>query len=396
MNVNCEYLVIGSGVAGHSAYKRLKEIAPEKATLIITDDHDYPYDRPPLSKEYLRGEVGEPFFEPAESYGKSILLGRHVTKITDGTALLDDGSEIHFSKALISTGVRPRKLGVPNEWVSGVHYLRTLRDCNSFKHDAVRSSSPVIVGAGFIGVEVAASLRKLGLNPTVLEATGKVWGKFLDERTSIVVQKYLEARGIRFMLNETVSEFIGSSRLEGLQLKGGGSIDADVALVAVGTEPNAELAMDSKIPVSNGIVVNERLETELDGVYAAGDVANIYVPQLGKRVRIEHWNNADYTGRLAAENMTGKGGEYAFVSTIWSDVLDLHIESAGDIQGYDETLIRGRLNDMNFAVLFLSKGVLLGYIAINRKFEELSALNSLIMKDVGGLRKRLEDESVEL
>lgn len=220
-------------------------------------------------------------------------------------------------------------------------YLRTLDDADRIREKAKTSRSALIVGAGFIGMEVGASLTKLGIQVQMVEVKPYIWSTFVDERVSRFFQEYFEKRGVKFLLNESVNAFEERGRVKAT-LSSGGEIEADLVLVATGIQPNVELAERSGISVNNGILVDKHLRASLDNVYASGDVANIEDPVSGKRRRIEHWNNAEYTGRLAARNMMGKEEEYDFLSTVWSDIFDLHIESAGETTGYDEYVVRGR------------------------------------------------------
>ncbi|BFI75641.1 NAD(P)/FAD-dependent oxidoreductase [Sulfurisphaera ohwakuensis] len=397
-----DYLIIGSGVAGYHALKQLEN----ENVIMVTSDKYYPYDRPPLSKEYLRGKIDRNsiFFEQQNYYTKRenirIILNTSVEKINvkEKEAELSDGSIIHFNKALIATGGRPRKLKLPGEELEGIHYLRTLDDCDSLKQE--KGKEAVIIGGGFIGIEVASSLTMLGVKTTVIEVKPYIWNTFVDEKISRLIQSYFEKHGVNFVLNEGVKEFVGDKRVSKVITEGGKTLNADFVLIAIGIVPNIEIAQKSGIEVDNGIIANEYLETSAKDIYVAGDVANIYDPAMGKRRRIEHWNNAEYTGKLAAKNMLGKREKYNFLSTIWSDIFDLHIESGGDTMDYDEYIIRGNfsVDNPNFNVIYLKGGVIKGYVAINRDYEELSALNKLIVSkvDVSNKKNELKDEKYDL
>ena len=398
LDLFADYLIIGSGIAGYSALKQLEN----ENVIMVTEDKYYPYDRPPLSKDYLKGKMDRDsiFFEKPEYYENKknlrVLLSKRVEKISNNTAELSDGTIIHFNKALISTGGRPKRLPTQLE---GIHYLRTLDDCDSLKSE--KGKEAVIIGGGFIGIEVASSLTYLGIKTTVIEAKPYIWNTFVDEKVSKLIQEYFEKHGVSFILNERVKEFQGDKRVKKVITEGGKSLNADFVLVAIGITPNVELAQKSGISVDNGILANEYLETSMKDVYVAGDVANIFDPYTGKRRRIEHWNNADYTGKLAAKNMMREGKEkYNYLSTIWSDIFDLHIESAGETTNYDEYIIRGNfsVDNPNFNIIYLKGGVISGYVAVNREYEELSALNELITKrvSVSNLREKLADEKFDL
>ncbi|ABP94664.1 MULTISPECIES: NAD(P)/FAD-dependent oxidoreductase [Metallosphaera] len=395
MRTSTRYLIIGSGVSGYHALDELINADPKVDMIMVTNDSSLPYDRPPLSKEYMRGEVDREsiFFKLPETHRDRIRTGITVERIKANVAQLSNGDEIEFEKVLIATGGRPRKLNVPGG--DRVKYLRTLDDADRIREKAKTSRSALIVGAGFIGMEVGASLTKLGIQVQMVEVKPYIWSTFVDERVSRFFQEYFEKRGVKFLLNESVNAFEERGRVKAT-LSSGGEIEADLVLVATGIQPNVELAERSGISVNNGILVDKHLRASLDNVYASGDVANIEDPVSGKRRRIEHWNNAEYTGRLAARNMMGKEEEYDFLSTVWSDIFDLHIESAGETTGYDEYVVRGKMEDLSFNVIYIKEGLVNGYVAVNRPGEELEALNSIIKERREVSPERLGNEDIEL
>ncbi|BCU67883.1 hypothetical protein HS7_13200 [Sulfolobales archaeon HS-7] len=390
-----DILIIGSGVAGYHA---LKELGNAKVAMVTSDKY-LPYDRPPLSKEYMRGEKKreELFFEGEEAYKNvNVKLNTEVKMLRQGEAELSTGEVLGFKKAIIATGGTPRRLSLSGGELRGVHYLRSLEDADSIKEDAGKSKNVVIIGGGFIGMEVAASLTSLGLSTTVIEVKPYIWNTFVDERTSKFIQSYFEKKGVKFILNESVKEISGKDKVERVTTEGGKGIDADMVLIAVGIRPNIELAQRSGISTENGIIVNEFLETSMRNVYAAGDVANI--PYMGKRLRIEHWNNAEYTGRLAGKNASGNTEKYDFLSSVWSDIFDMHIESAGETYGYDQEIVRGKMENNSFNLIYVKGGVIVGYLSVNRDFEELNTLNELIKRtvEVKGKEGKIEDEQFNL
>ncbi|BCS92618.1 NAD(P)/FAD-dependent oxidoreductase [Metallosphaera javensis (ex Sakai et al. 2022)] len=395
MKTSVQYLVIGSGVSGYHALDEFASSRPKVDVMMVTGDRSLPYDRPPLSKEYMRGEIERDsiFFSLPEGYRDRIITGVNVEEIRGNVAYLDNGSEIEFQRALIATGGRPRKLNIPGG--DRVNYLRTLEDADRIREKAKTSKSALIVGAGFIGMEVGASLTKLGVQVQMVEVKPYIWSTFVDEKVSRFFQEYFERRGVRFILNESVSGFEERGKLRAM-LSGGREIEADLVLVATGIQPNVELAERSGISVNNGVLVDRFLRTSKENIYASGDVANIEDPVSGKRRRIEHWNNAEYTGRLAARNMMGKEEEYDFLSTVWSDIFDLHIESAGETTGYDEYVIRGTMENGSFNVIYLKAGLVNGYVAVNRPGDELEALNSIIRERKEVNPSKLKDENSDL
>jgi NAD(P)H-nitrite reductase len=396
-----DYLIIGSGIAGYNALKELLQLKPNSKIIMVSSDKYYPYDKPPLSKDYLRGKLEKDmlFFESDDFYKRDnleVILNKSVERIDTGSkeAILSDGNTISFNKALITTGGRPRKLNIPGS--ENALYLRTLDDSDKIREAAGKSKNALIIGAGFIGVEVASSLTTLGVKTTVVEVMPYIWNTFVDEKVSRVIQQYLESKGISFILNDSLKEIQGKSAITSNSRR----LETDMLLIAVGITPNVELAKESGIQVDNGIIVNEYLETSAKDIYAAGDIANIFDPREGRRKRIEHWNNAEYTGKLAARNMAGNREAYNFISSIWSDIFDIHIESAGETRNYDEYVIRGKFESQRprFSVIYLKGGTIKGYLAINRNVKEIVALNKLIQKqvEVSSKKDKLVEESFDL
>jgi NADPH-dependent 2,4-dienoyl-CoA reductase/sulfur reductase-like enzyme len=396
-----DYLIIGSGIAGYNALKELLQLKPNSKIIMVSSDKYYPYDKPPLSKDYLRGKLEKDmlFFESDDFYKRDnleVILNKSVERIDTGSkeAILSDGNTISFNKALITTGGRPRKLNIPGS--ENALYLRTLDDSDKIREAASKSKNALIIGAGFIGVEVASSLTTLGVKTTVVEVMPYIWNTFVDEKVSRVIQQYLESKGISFILNDSLKEIQGKSAITSNSRR----LETDMLLIAVGITPNVELAKESGIQVDNGIIVNEYLETSAKDIYAAGDIANIFDPREGRRKRIEHWNNAEYTGKLAARNMAGNREAYNFISSIWSDIFDIHIESAGETRNYDEYVIRGKFESQRprFSVIYLKGGTIKGYLAINRNVKEIVALNKLIQKqvEVSSKKDKLVEESFDL
>ncbi|WP_016729676.1 NAD(P)/FAD-dependent oxidoreductase [Saccharolobus islandicus] len=399
--MKCDYLIIGSGIAGYNALKELLQLKPNSKIIMVSSDKYYPYDRPPLSKDYLRGKLEKDmlFFESDDFYKRDnleVILNKSVERIDTSSkeAILSDGNTISFNKALITTGGRPRKLNIPGS--ENALYLRTLDDSDKIREAASKSKNALIIGAGFIGVEAASSLTTLGVKTTVVEVMPYIWNTFVDEKVSRVIQQYLESKGISFILNDLLKEIQGKNAITSNSRR----LETDMLLIAVGITPNVELAKESGIQVDNGVIVNEYLETSAKDIYAAGDVASIFDPREGRRKRIEHWNNAEYTGKLAARNMAGNREAYNFISSIWSDIFDIHIESAGETRNYDEYVIRGKFESQRprFSVIYLKGGTIKGYLAINRNVKEIVALNKLIQKqvEVSSKKDKLVEESFDL
>ena len=396
-----KYLLIGGGMACFHAAKQARRADPEGSILIVSDEPLPPYDRPPLSKEYLRGEktTEQIVYEPAEKLAEQqfeLALGVRVESINPDRkeAVLSDGEIVRFEKAMIATGGRPIKLPVPGADLAGVHYLRTAAEAAAIGADAKAGGKAIVIGGGFIGLEVAASLVQMGVQTTVVEALPRIWARFADETLSTYFQDYCSAKGVTFLTNELVSELRGDGRVQAVVTKSGKVLECNLVCVGIGIVPNVELAQEAGLEVDNGIVVDELMRTSNPDIYAAGDVCNYFDPVFGKRRRVEHWGHAEYCGQIAGRNMTGTTTTADdFLTYVWSDIFDLHLESAGDESERDQVLLRGRMEDNHFTVLFLKEGVLTAYFAVNTDVREFSVFRRLIRgkKDMRGREADLQN-----
>lgn len=400
-----DYLLIGGGLAASQAAKHLRQRAPEASITLVSDEPYLPYDRPPLSKEFLRGEKArdELFFDPESFFQANrieLILSRPVQRLdlSTKTASIAGGEAIRFGKALIATGGRPVPLQVPGGQLPGVHYLRTLEDSAAIAAEGQPGKRAVIIGAGFIGLEVAASLTQRGVQTTVIEAQPHIWPRFADPTLANAIQEYCAHNGVMFHTNESVTEIRGDGRVSSVVLKSGQTVPCDFVCVGIGIAPNVELAQQAGLAVDNGVVVNEYLQSSHPDIYAAGDVANYVDPLFGKRRRVEHWGHAEYCGQLAAQNMTGAQNPYDLLTYVWSDIFDLHLEFAGDETEHDQVLTRGRLDDKSFTVLYLKQHRLTAYFAVNAAAKDFPPLQRLIRqkKDLSGKEAQLQDTSVPL
>ncbi len=401
-----QYLVIGGGLAASRAAEQLRKHDPTATITMVSGEPHVPYDRPPLSKEFLRGEKTRADLiyasrEQLDDRRIDLRLGTEVTEIDlDGKmARLSDEDTIIFDKALIATGGRPRRPHIPGDDCDGLHVLRTIDDAAALAADSGRDREIVILGAGFIGLEAAASLTQCGARVTVIEAADRVWSKFADPQLADFVQAYCRARGIQFDLDNTVTRIEGNGgRVTGVHTRAGTEHACDAILYAVGITPNVELAARAGLDIDDGIVVNARMATSHPDVFAAGDVVNFPDPVFNKRRRIEHWGHAEYGGQLAGQNMSGADKEYDAVSYVWSDIFDLHLEFAGDEFEHDQTIVRGNIGEGRFTVLYMRRERLTAYFSINGSAKEFSPLKKLIRGhvDLAGKTKQLRDPDVSL
>jgi 3-phenylpropionate/trans-cinnamate dioxygenase ferredoxin reductase subunit len=399
------YLLIGGGVAAAEAAKQIRAKDPEGSITLVSSEPHVPYRRPPLSKELLSGRMAheELFVRPEGFYveaGINLVLGETVRRLdpVERIVTCSGGERIAFEKVLIATGGEPNRLRIPGSDLDGICYLRTLDDSLAIAAEAGRGKRAVIIGAGFIGMEVAATLAQMGVEVTVIETQPRIWSRFADPELAGFFQSYCADRGVRFLTEEMVAELRGEGRVSSVVTRSGREIACDFVCVGIGISPSVSLAEEAHLALGNGIVVNERLQTSHPDIYAAGDVVEYPDPVFGKRRRVEHFGHAEYTGQVAGLNMAGEERSYDMLTYVWSDIFDLHLEFAGDEGERDRTSLRGDFEDGSFTVLFLKQNRLTAYFAVNVEPTEYAVMRHLIRRktDLAGRDKELADPASDL
>jgi 3-phenylpropionate/trans-cinnamate dioxygenase ferredoxin reductase component len=400
---NSQYLLIGGGLAAHQAVKQIRQLDSKTTITLVGEEDHVPYDRPPLSKEFLRGDKARDqlFYDPKTSYldqDIDLLLATSVQHLhlPEKTARLSNGRTIRFDKALIATGGRPVRLAIPGSDLPGVHYLRTMDDADAILAHVSPGVRAVAIGAGFIGLEIAASLTQLGVHVTVIESQSHIWPRFADRALAETMQRYCSEKGVVFRTSETVQHIERHHDRIAVSLASGLTLPCHFVVIAIGIAPNVELARDAGLAVTNGIVVDEFMQTSHPDIYAAGDIVNYIDPIFEKRRRVEHWGHAEYTGQIAGKNMAGQREAYDLVTYVWSDIFDLHLEFAGDESEHDEVLLRGQLETMKFTQLYLENKRLRAYFSINAGAKDFQPMQQLIRskKDLSGYASQLQDPAV--
>ncbi|HEX6501383.1 MAG TPA: FAD-dependent oxidoreductase [Micromonosporaceae bacterium] len=346
------FVIVGASLTGAKAAQELRAEGFEGRIVLIGEETEPPYERPPLSKGYLLGKdprdkafVHKPDWYPA--HGVDLVLGRRATMLDPAahTVLLDGVEPVRYDKLLLSTGARVRELRVPGADLADVRYLRTLTEADALLGHLRAGAQIVVVGAGWIGLETAAAAREHGCSVTVIEVDRLPLRRVLGDEVATIYRDLHEAHGVRFLFRSAVREFSGDDRdrLTSVVLDDGTEIGADVAVVGVGVQPATELAEAAGLAVDNGILVDAGLRTSDPDIFAAGDVANADNPLLGSRVRVEHWANALNGGKAAARAMLGQPLVYDRVPYFYSDQYDLGMEYSGWIGpgGYDRVVFRG-------------------------------------------------------
>jgi 3-phenylpropionate/trans-cinnamate dioxygenase ferredoxin reductase subunit len=397
-----QFVIAGASLAGGRAAEALRQEGFDGRIILVGAEPERPYERPPLSKDVLRGEApsDKVYLRPPEYYAEQQIELRLNTRAerllpAEKTILLAGGERLPYDKLLIATGASVRRLNIPGIDLPGIHYLRAIQEAAAIGAELRKAGRVVVVGAGFIGAEVAASARMVGCEVVVLEVLPVPLQRVLgDEVGRIYAEIHLE-RGVDLRLGEGIAAFRGAGRVEQVVTSSGVAIDCDVAVVGVGVQPEVGWLADSGLALENGVVVDEFAETSVSGIFAAGDVANWWHPVLGERLRVEHYENAQNQGIAAAKSMLGRREPYAPVPYFWSDQYDLTLQYVGHASGRDEVIFRGDVASRKFLAFYLREGKLRAALGINR-LRDVRAAQRLIRDQVPVTPAQLIDEQVDL
>ena len=375
-------VIVGASLAGATAAATLRKEGFEGEVVLVGEEPRPPYERPELSKSYLRGEVSfdrllvrpDGFWS---DHGVDLRTGVRAVAIDveRRTVRLSDSEELPFDGLLLATGCRNRVPPVPGAGAAGVHLLRTVEDCDRLKADATPRRSVVIGGMSFIGTEVAASLRQLGLEVSAIVSDAYPLEAVLGEALGRAIDEIHRANGVRLVSNDRVASIEGGDRAEEVVTRNGERLPCELVVLALGVEPATELADGTPIEVENGIVVDERCRTNVEGVFAAGDVASFHHPTIGRRIRVEHWQNARRHGRAAAKSMLGAERPYDDVPWFWSDQYDHELQFAGFHGGWDGVDVRS--DARGILATFSADGGLAAVAALDRPDDVRSAVARL-------------------
>lgn len=362
--------------AGHAAGQVVASLRQKKFTgriVLLGEESWLPYQRPPLSKKFLAGELSAErlYFKPKSFYDDpdiEIHLGTRITAIdcNNRSVTADDGNEFTYDKLVLALGSRPRPLPLPGADLAGIHYLRGIDDVLSIQSEIQEGRRLVIVGAGYIGLEVAAVTTQLGLEVTVVEMEDRVMSRVVSPQLSEFYQREHLAHGVTLKLSTGTSGFSGDGKLEYVLLDNGAKLPADLAIIGVGIVPNVELASAAGLATENGIVVDDHCQTSDPNIFAVGDCTLHPNKVLGRHLRLESVHNALEQAKTAASNICGEDASYAQVPWFWSDQYDLKLQIAGLSQGYDEVVLRGDPQTRSFSCLYLRDGQLIAVDAVNR------------------------------
>jgi len=378
-----QIVIVGGGQAAVQALDTLRRRGYRGKLTLVGEEPWLPYQRPPLSKKYLAGgqQRERLLIRPAQFYAEhdvQVHLGRRVTDFArrEQHVRLDDGLVLPYDALLLATGSRPRRLPLPGSDLAGVHYLRTIDDADRIRAAGVPGGRLLVIGGGYIGLEVAASARELGMEVTVLEMAGRVMNRVTCPEVSAFYTAEHERRGVRIRCNETVRALHGDARtgrVRAVLTEEGGEYPADLVIVGVGVVPADELARAAGLDCGNGIVTDGYCRTSDEAVYAAGDCASHLNRQYGRHLRLESVDNAFEQGTTVALNLLGSATPHDKVPWFWSDQFDLKLVIVGVALAYDRVVIRGAPASRSFSACYLRDGELVAIDTINAPKDQMAA-----------------------
>ncbi|HET8757644.1 MAG TPA: FAD-dependent oxidoreductase [Solirubrobacteraceae bacterium] len=397
------FVIVGGGLAGAKAAETLREEGFAGRLVLIAAEDELPYERPPLSKGYLLGSAPreEAQVHPREFYGEhdiELLAGVAATAVdvVEHRLALADGRSVTYDRLLIATGAVPRRPPIPGIDLDGVHTLRTLADSDALRAAFQPGGSVAVIGAGWIGCEVAAAARTHGADVVLVERAATPLHAVLGPELGGWFGDLHAAHGVRVLTGVAVERIAGAGRVEAVRLGGGDTIECDAVVVGVGVAPDTTLAAAAGLQIDDGIVVDEHLRTSAPDVFAAGDVANAFHPYYGRHVRVEHWANALNQGPVAARSMLGRDEPYDRLPYFFTDQYDAGMEYTGLHDPHDTLILRGAPADAAFHALWLDaeRRVTAG-MHINQ-WDTIESVERLIRAGAPVDLERLADTDTEL
>ena len=394
-------IIAGAGHAGGQTAISLRQAGYEGRIVVCGAEPVPPYQRPPLSKKYLSGELAlaRVFLRPESFWSRNDVefrLGNAIREIDPDrrAVVLEDGESLAFTDLVIATGSRPRRLDAPGSDLGNIFYLRSLEDADAIGKALVAGRRLVVVGGGYIGLEIASTAKGLGLEVCVVEAADRILGRVTAPEMSDYYTRAHRARGVDVRLSTALTSFEGDGTVRGVACAVE-TIPADVVVIGIGIVPEEELAASAGLRCDDGIVVDERCATSADHVYAVGDCTRHPNSILGRSLRLESVHNALEQARTAASNISGTPMKYEQVPWFWSDQFDLKLQMVGMSQGYDTIVQRGSMDADDFAMFYLKEGVLIAVDAVNRP-REFMACRKLVPQRPCIDPQKLADESIPM
>ena len=366
------FVIVGASLAGAKAAEELRDRGFDGRVVLIGTEPERPYERPPLTKDYLRGESEreKAYVHPADFYAEheiELMTATTVTAIDPhgSRVTLGDDQELAYDRLLLTAGAEPRRIEVPGAALEGIHYLRTLADCDVLRARLVEGARVAVIGAGWIGSEFAASARQRGLEVTVIDPLELPYERILGPEIGAFYRDVHVRHGVEMLLGQGVDAFEGDGTVSRVLTSVGEVVECDFAVVGIGISPRTQLAAGAGLEVDNGVVANEHLETSAAGIFAAGDVVNAWHPFYDERIRVEHWANALNQGPAAARSMLGDDESYERIPYFYSDQYDVGMEYSGYATSWDEVVFRGDREGGEFIAFWLRDGLVVGGMNIN-------------------------------
>jgi 3-phenylpropionate/trans-cinnamate dioxygenase ferredoxin reductase component len=396
------HVIVGASLTGAKAAEALRQEGFDGRVVLVGAEHERPYERPPLSKDYLRGEVDREkvYVHDEGFYAENdieLRLGRTAESLdTSNRELeLDDGERLRYDRLLLTTGAEPRRLWIPGAELDGVMYLRSVRDSDALRGRLDRGDAVVVVGAGWIGAEVAASARQRGLEVTVLDPASVPLERVMGAEVGAIYRDIHTYHGTEMLMRTGVEAFEGDKAVERVRTSDGRVLECDFVVVGVGVVPRVELVVQSDIVLANGIVVDEHLRTNVPGVFAAGDVANAHHPFYGEPIRVEHWANALNQGPAAARNMLDQAAAYERLPYFFSDQYEVGMEYTGFARSWDRVVFRGDPATREFVAFWLVEDRVVAGMNVN-VWDVIDPIKRLISERVTVDDQHLADPDVPL
>ncbi len=403
------FVIVGAGLAGGNAAATLREDGFSGRVVLIGREPGIPFGRPPLSKTYLRSEEDLEgwYVKPPgwyEEHGIERLVGPTVVEIDPvaHSLVLDSRQALAYQKLLLATGGRNRRLEVPGGELAGIHHLRTVAECEAIKRESDAGRHAVVVGMGFIGSEVAASLTQLGVQVTAVFPGRAPLERVLGQEVADAMAAIHRENGVELLADNQLTRFEGSEHVEAAVTAEGKRVTCDFVVAGVGIEPEVPTFVGGAVEQSNGVLVDECCRASEPDLYAAGDMANQLHPLFG-RVRVEHYNNGEKQGRAAARSMLGATAPYDYVHTFWSDQYEHKLEYVGHATTWEQFVVRGSLEEREFIGFYLRDGQLLAAVGLDRGGDpeldedgEMAACARLVAQRARPNAAELADEGVDL
>jgi 3-phenylpropionate/trans-cinnamate dioxygenase ferredoxin reductase component len=360
MSADRTFMIVGGGLAGAKAAQTLREDGFDGRVVLLGEEDVAPYERPPLSKDYLRGDAGRDAIWAQEEgwYEANDVELRTSTRaaelaLASSEVVLDGGERIGYDQLLLATGSAARRLPIDGADLDGVHLLRTVADSDALREALTPGVRVVVIGAGWIGCEVAASAKQRGADVTMVAPEDVPLERVLGSEVGAVFREVHASRGVELVLGTGVEAIEGSGRVSGVRTTGGRTLGADLVVVGVGAAPRTELAAAAGLTVQDGVLTDDRLRTSAPNVFAAGDIARAQHPILGETIRVEHWGTALEQGPAAARNMLGRDLAYDRIPYFFSDQYDVGMEYAGHALTYDRVVFRGDPSTFEFMAFWM-------------------------------------------